>query len=90
MSDRSRGLEVGLADLKARLSAYLRRVRRGETLTVFNRDMPIARILPWEHPPGALSIRPPVRRLRDVKLPRAPIADTDSLAALLEERQRGR
>ncbi len=90
MSRRSRGLEVGLADLKARLSAYLRRVRRGETITVLNRDLPVARILPWEAAPSALPARPPSRRLRDVKLPRAPVADTDSLSALLEDRQGGR
>ncbi|MBA2458780.1 MAG: type II toxin-antitoxin system prevent-host-death family antitoxin [Gemmatimonadales bacterium] len=90
MSERSRRLEVGLADLKARLSEYLRRVRRGETITVLNRDIPVARILPWEEAPADLPARPPTRRLRDVKLPSGPTRDTDSLAALLEERQGSR
>ncbi len=90
MTDRSRPAEVGLAEFKARLSAYLRRVRRGETLTVLNRDTPIARVLPWDQGATALPTRPPTRRLRDVALPRRTDGTTDSLAALLEERQGGR
>jgi prevent-host-death family protein len=90
MTDRSRKTDVGLAEFKARLSAYLRRVRRGETLTVLNRDIPIARVLPWDQGPAALPGRPPTRRLRDVAIPRAPGGAMDSLAALLEERQGGR
>ncbi len=90
MSNRSRSAEVGLAEFKARLSAYLRRVRRGETLTVLNRDTPIARVLPWDQGPAALPARPATRRLADVALPRGPVGATDSLAALLEDRQGGR
>ncbi len=90
MTDRPRILEVGLAEFKARLSAYLRRVRRGETLTVLNRDTPIARVLPWDEASAALPGRPPTRRLRDVELPGAPVGTIDSLEALLEERQRNR
>lgn len=90
MTDRSRRIEVGLAEFKARLSAYIRRVRRGETLTVLNRDTPIARVLPYDRGPAALPVRPPTRRLRDVVLPAAPVGATDSLTALLEERQGGR
>jgi prevent-host-death family protein len=79
---------IGLAQFKARLSAYLRRVRRGEAFTVRSRDTPIARVVPWEDGPPALVSRPPRRRLRDVPLPRVkrPRA-LDSLRALLEERQ---
>ncbi len=81
--------EVRLADFKARLSAYLRRVRGGQVLTLLNRDTPVARVLPWEPSSTALPVRPPVRRLREVALPRPSTSGTDSLAALLEERQRG-
>ncbi len=82
--------EVRLADFKARLSEYLRRVRRGQVLTLLNRDTPVARVLPWEPASTALPVRPPIRRLRDVPLPRPSAGGTDSLAALLEERQRVR
>lgn len=85
----SSGGEVGLAEFKARLSAYLRRVRRGETLTLLHRDTPIARVLPCDQAPAALPSRPPTRRLQDVELPRGR-GKTDGVAALLEERQADR
>ena len=37
---------VRIADLKAHLSAYLRRVGKGERLVVLDRDRPVAEILP--------------------------------------------
>jgi prevent-host-death family protein len=79
--------EVGIAELKARLSEHLRRVRNGGTLTVLDRDTPIARIVPFAAPP--LEIRKATRPLRDLKLPAKPAKRTDSLATLLEDR-RGR
>ena len=82
--------EVRLADFKARLSAYLRRVRRGQVLTLMNRDTPVARVLPWETNSTALPVRLPIRRLQEVAFPRPPTGGTDSLAALLEERESGR
>jgi len=39
---------VRIADLKARLSEHLRAVRRGRSLTVLDRDTPIARIVPYD------------------------------------------
>lgn len=82
--------EVRVADFKARLSAYLRRVRRGQVLTLLNRDTPVARVLPWEPGPATLPVRLPTRHLREITLPPPSAGPTDSLAALLEERQRGR
>src|SRR6185436_18718733 len=40
---------VKIADLKNNLSRHLARVRRGGTITVLDRDMPIARLLPMDH-----------------------------------------
>ena len=37
---------VNIADLKNNLSAYLRRVRRGEQIVVRDRTVPIAKIVP--------------------------------------------
>ena len=34
---------VGIAELKARLSEHLKSVRRGRTLTVLDRETPVAR-----------------------------------------------
>ena len=78
--------EVRIADLKARLSEHLRSVRNGETVTVFDRDTPVARIIPYTTQP--LELRKAKRRLRDLRLPPRPAKRTDSIALLLEDRRR--
>jgi prevent-host-death family protein len=77
---------VRIADLKARLSEHLRSVRNGATLTVLDRDTPVARIVPYAAAP--LEIRKAQRRVRDLKLPAKPAKRTDSVAVLLEDRRR--
>ena len=77
---------VGIAELKARLSEHLKSVRKGRTLTVLDRDTPVARIVPYAAEP--LEIRRASRRLRDLKLPPRPSAPTDSLSILMDDRRR--
>lgn len=78
--------DVRIADLKARLSEHLRSVRNGGTLTVLDRDTPIARIVPFAALP--LEIRKAQRHVRDLRLPPKPAKRTDSVAVLLEDRRR--
>jgi prevent-host-death family protein len=81
---------VRIAELKARLSEYLRRVRRGDVLTVLDRQTPIARIVPHADEGHRLSVRhpapatPPPHR---VPLPPPLKLDVDVVTLLLEERQ---
>jgi prevent-host-death family protein len=77
---------IGIAELKAHLSEHLRAVRNGGTLTVLDRDTPIARIVPYATQP--LEIRKARRRLRDLALPPKPAKRTDSVALLVEDRRR--
>jgi prevent-host-death family protein len=77
---------VRIAELKARLSEHLRAVRNGGTLTVLDRDTPIARIVPYASPP--LEIRQARRRLHDLRLPPKPAKRTDSVGVLVEDRHR--
>jgi prevent-host-death family protein len=77
---------VRIAELKARLSEHLRSVRKGRTLTVLDRDTPVARIVPYAAEP--IEVRRATRRLRDLKLPPRPASPTDSLSLLLEDRRR--
>jgi prevent-host-death family protein len=77
---------VRIADLKARLSEHLRSVRKGRTLTVLDRDTPVARIVPYAAEP--IEVRRATRRLRDLKLPSRPASPTDSLAVLVADRSR--
>ena len=78
--------DVGIAELKARLSEHLRSVRSGDSLTVLDRNTPIARIVPYAAQP--LEIRKATRRPRDLKLPSKPKNPTDSVALLIEDRRR--
>jgi prevent-host-death family protein len=41
---------VSVAELKARLSHYLREVREGRSFTVLSRDIPVATLGPYEPP----------------------------------------
>jgi prevent-host-death family protein len=81
---------VRVAELKAKLSEYLRRVRRGHPVTVLDRETPIARIVPYARDPGALSIRRPAPgagKPGRVRLPPRLRIGVDIIALLMEERQ---
>lgn len=81
---------VRIAELKARLSERLREVRRGRTLTVLDRDTPIARIVPYSAEGESLVVREPLGRsgsLQKVPLPPPLKLDIDIVDLLLEERQ---
>lgn len=81
---------VKIADLKSRLSEHLRKVRAGRSLTILDRDHPIARIVPIEKTGASLTVRPPLvsaTKLRFVPLPPPLRLRKDSLVFLTEERQ---
>jgi prevent-host-death family protein len=80
---------VKIAELKSRLSAYLRRVRRGQTITVLDRETPIARLEPVTGSASRLVVREPgpgARRPGDVRLPPPLRLSRDVLEMLGEER----
>jgi prevent-host-death family protein len=79
---------VGVAALKAKLSAYLRVVRRGQRLVVLDRDTPVACVVPYESA-EPLRVGRPLgrRRLQDVPLPPPLSLGIDVVALLMEERQ---
>jgi prevent-host-death family protein len=81
--------QVRIAELKARLSEYLRAVRRGETIAVFDRETRVAEIVPVRDR-ATLRVRkpapgtPPPNR---VALPKPAKLGVDVVQLLLEERQ---
>ena len=81
---------VKVAELKARLSEYLRAARRGHPVTVCDRDTPIARLVPYQSAGEPLTVRAPLRGLHETPLPQPLGHPVDSLAALLAERQSAR
>jgi len=81
---------VRIADLKSRLSEHLRKVRAGRSLTVLDRDTPIARIVPYEDNGASLKVRSPIPGAP--KLPRVPLPPPlrlrrDIVKLLMKERQ---
>ena len=80
---------VGIADLKSRLSEYLRTVRRGDTITVLDRQTPVAQISPVQqesmlrvHEPAPGTPTP-----NRIPAPQPLNLKIDILQLLLEERQ---
>jgi prevent-host-death family protein len=94
--------KTGIADLKNRLSYYLRFVRKGQSVMVYDRDRPVARIDPvsgfgsaGEDDRVAELVRQGVLRAPERALPpdwldRRRATSADVVAALLEERDLGR
>lgn len=89
---------IAVSDLKNRLSEYLRLVKRGETIEILERSVPIARIEAL--PPGASSGKDRLARLvddgvvqrpkrkRDLRFLQAPPVPCSggAVEALIEER----
>lgn len=81
--------QVRIAELKARLSEYLRFVRRGETVAVLDRETPVAQIVPVRAR-SALRVRKPAPGTpapNRVPLPKPAKLPVDVVQLLLEERQ---
>ena len=90
--DRRRKNTANVAEIKARFSGFLRRVAAGETVTVTNRERPVARLVPASEEKDSLRIRKPLKdpaglvgllKVQPVKGRRA-----DSLKLLLEDRRK--
>ncbi len=82
-------LKVRVAELKSRLSEHLRAVKRGQTITILERDSPIARLTPLESKGSRLVIRPRsarAARLADIPLPAPLNLKTDIAILLAQER----
>ena len=79
--------KVGIAQLKAHLSRYVRGIRRGETVVVLDRNEPVARIVPFQSQDTILPVRGPLQPLRGYAPPPPLHPAVDSLPALLEERR---
>ncbi len=84
---------VNIAELKAKLSEYLRHVRSGHELTVLDRSTPVARLVPLDEGAGMIRIRHPMRRhpsIQSVPLPPPLRLEFDIVELLKEERQKER
>ncbi len=84
--------KVRIAELKAKLSEHLRYVRRGGTITVMDRQEPVARITSLRPVSERLVVRLPSGKapLGKVRLPRRLETNIDVVDLLLEDRSSGR
>jgi prevent-host-death family protein len=81
--------QVGIAELKARLSEFLRAVQGGESIAVLDRNRAVAHIVPILARPG-LRIHKPAAdspKPNKVSLPKPTQQKVDVLELLIEERQ---
>lgn len=84
--------QVRIAELKSKLSEFLRRVQRGESIAVLDRNTAIALIVPIRDRIG-LRVRRPASGApapNKVSLPKTAPLTVDVVELLLEERQRHR
>ena len=58
--------EVGIAELKAKLSEYLRAVRKGGEVVIKDRETPVARLVPCEKSRPRLETIPPTMSLKEI------------------------
>ena len=82
---------VRTAQLKARISEYLRHVRLGHSLIVLDRDNPIARIVPFEPNDSSWIVKKPnpdAPPLSAIRLPPRLKTRVNAVALLLEDRRR--
>jgi antitoxin (DNA-binding transcriptional repressor) of toxin-antitoxin stability system len=79
-------INVGTAALKAHLSEHLHAARRGATITVLDRRVPVARIVPIGATGLELVIRRSVGPLYEVPLLGPSACAQDVLVQLVEER----
>jgi prevent-host-death family protein len=59
--------DVKVAELKAKLSSYLAEVRRGQTVIVYDRNTPIARLVPFDKETHDVVIIEPTAPLSDLR-----------------------
>jgi prevent-host-death family protein len=81
--------QVRIAELKSKLSEFLRAVQGGESITVLDRNTSIAQIVPMAEKPGIRIRKPPAGATapNKVLLPKPAKLELDVLELLLEERQ---
>ncbi len=75
---------VKISELKNHLSAYLRHVRRGNSVEVLDRDTVVARIVPAEEVAPGLVVRRARGKMRDF-VPPPPLDPPVDVVELLRE-----
>jgi prevent-host-death family protein len=80
---------ANVAHLKAHLSQYLAETRRGHEVVVYDRNTPIARLVPFEEAGDRLVVREALRPVSDLRRVRGvkPRRRVDVMRLLRESRE---
>ncbi len=86
-------MKTSSSQLKAHFGRFLREVRRGRAVVVTDRDVPVARLVPYAEPKAAGLVieaprEPSACKLGAVKVRGVRVAGVDSTALLREDRER--
>jgi len=84
--------QIGIAELKSRLSEFLRVVQGGESIAILDRNRAVAHIVPIVERPGLRIRRPAIDapQPNKVSLPKPTTQRLDIVELLLTERQNHR
>jgi prevent-host-death family protein len=93
---------VNIAELKNRLSAYLSFARNGEEIVIRDRNLPVAKLVPFSSGDASDEelllvavgkMRLPRRPLEDIeeiwKIPAGTVPSSNAIKAVLEDREEG-
>lgn len=82
--------KVGVAEFKAKLSEYLRSVRRGQDVTILDRGEPVARVTSVDRVSGLVIRERSARsgRLADIPIPPPVKTSVDAVDLLVEDRRK--
>jgi len=95
-------ISVNVAELKNRLSRYLTVVKAGEEIVIRDRNLPVAKLVPFSSEDaseeelmlvadGKLRLpKAPVKIADLLKIPTGHVAGNEGIQALLDEREEGR
>ena len=83
----SGAVKVRIADLKAHLSEHLRAVRAGASLTILDRETPIATVVPIQRNEDRPRIRPATVKWGRISFPKLGPMLIDPVEVLLEMRR---
>lgn len=81
---------ISISNLKAHLSATIKRVRAGNSVVVVDRDVPVAEISPYPRKKQGITIRPARKKKMSLSLRLNAQLESDPVEYLLEDRRRRR
>ena len=81
---------ISISNLKAHLSATIKKVRAGNKVIVIDRDVPVAEISPYPRTKRGITIRPALKKKMSLPLRLNARLEFDPAEYLLEDRRRTR